>query len=108
MTNYQYTYPQDLSHLDQEFGRDGELRKLAGQVWAVNAWVGGDLYDIVEDWPAVPQLRNADLYVIPGLELPLIEIDEPTRMRLHIGFGGTEDEVLALRAKGTRYTLRRN
>lgn len=102
------SYPKDLSHLDQEFGETGRMRELAGQVWAVNAWVGGDLYDIVEDWPGVPQLADVELTEVPGLQLPLIEIDENERMALHIGFGGTEDEVLALRAKGTRYTLKRN
>lgn len=107
------SYPNDLSHLDREFGETGRMRDLAGQVWAVNAWIGGDLYDVVEDWPYVPQLEGVHLADVPGLvdvqhQGELLSIVEDERMALHLGFGGTEDEVLALRAKGTRYTLRRN
>lgn len=102
------SYPEDLSWLDEAHAGNPRLRQAAGQIWAVNAWVGGDLYDVVEDWPQVPQLHNVDLDVIPTLRGPLMEITEDERMALHIGFGGTEDEVLALRARGTRYTLRRN
>lgn len=108
MTSYQYTYPEDLTHLDIEFGKTGRLRELAGQLWRVNSWIGGDLYDIVEDWPNVPMPAGTSMAEALGEDVEPLPVSDEDRMRLHIGFGGTEDEVLALRAKDTRYTLRRN
>ncbi len=105
MSDYQYAYPNDLSWMDQEFGKDTPLRELAEQVWRVNAWLGNDLYDVVEDWPNI-DCPNSTWEEVTGASLNAIS--EADRMRLHIGFGGAADEVLALRAKDHRYTLRRN
>ena len=99
-----YTYPEDLSWMDQEFGKDSPLRELAEQVWKVNGRLGRDLYDTVEDWPDI-DCPEGSWEEITGASLHAIS--EPDRMRLHIGFGGEEDEVLALRAKDHRYTLAR-
>lgn len=104
MSGYQYTYPKDLSHLDLEFGKTGPLRELAGQVWKVSGWIGGDLYDIVEDWPDVPMPEGASMQEALGEGVEPLPVSDEDRMRLHLGFGGTEDEVLALRAKDHRYT----
>lgn len=101
-----YTYPQDLTWMDQEFGSTGPLRELAAQVWSANSWIGADLYDVVEDWPNIQlPTGNIDNWTdVPGVYAALMPITEEQRMLLHFGFGGTEDEVNALRAKDHRYT----
>jgi hypothetical protein len=88
MSDYAYTYPQDLSFLDQEFGATGRLRELAEKIWLRAGEIGADLYDLVEDWPA---------------------LSDDDRLRLHLGFGaGSEEEVHAQQANDQkRYTLTR-
>lgn len=108
MKTYQHTYPEDLTWMDQKFGATGRLRDLADQAYKVNSWIGGDLYDVVEDWPAIacPTGQWRD---VPGIDADLIEgISDEERMRLHLGFGGTEEEVLELRAREYRFMASRS
>jgi hypothetical protein len=106
MTSYGYTYPPDLSWMDEAFARKGRMRDLAMQVWRVSTYNGADPYEVVEDWPNI----RGNWREVPGLQSDLMDINEEERLALHIGFGATEDEVLLMRAGDSRYTftLRRN